>query len=227
MNTVLLIDDESAILQMLVDYLKPNYNIKCAINGKTAIKLIKEQPPPDIIVLDWMLPDIPGPEIIAWLKGNELCKDIPIIMLTARSAEHDILKGFDVGADDYMVKPFLLSELQARIKALLKRSYANTDNLIKIDNISLNLYSHEFSIDQQIYQLTSKEFKLMKLLMKNPKRAYSREQLISLVWGNHSEVTDRAVDVCISRLRKILKASGGNLLKTVRGFGYRLIDSQE
>ena len=226
MNTVLLVDDESAILQMLGDYLKPSYNIKRAINGKTAIKFIKEQSP-DLIVLDWMLPDIQGPEVAAWIRGNELYKDIPIIMLTAKGEEHDKLKGFDAGADDYMVKPFLLSELQARIKALLKRSHANTDNLIKIDNICLNLNSHEFSIDQQNYELTSKEFKLMKLLMKNPKRAYSREQLISLVWGDHSEVTDRAVDVCVSRLRKILKASGGDLLKTVRGVGYRLIDSQE
>ncbi|MCH9645497.1 MAG: response regulator [Proteobacteria bacterium] len=226
MNTVLLVDDESAILQMLGDYLKPNYNIKRAINGKTAIKFIKEQSP-DLIVLDWMLPDIKGPEVAAWIRGNELYKDIPIIMLTAKSGEHDKLKGFDAGADDYMVKPFLLSELQARIKALLKRSHTNTDNLIKIDNICLNLSSHEFSIDQQNYALTSKEFKLMKLLMKNPKRAYSREQLISLVWGDHSEVTDRAVDVCVSRFRKILKASGSDLLKTIRGVGYRLINSPE
>ncbi len=226
MNTVLLVDDESAILQMLGDYLKPSYNIKRAINGKTAIKFIKEQSP-DLIVLDWMLPDIKGPEVAAWIRGNELYKDIPIIMLTAKSGEHDKLKGFDAGADDYMVKPFLLSELQARIKALLKRSRTNTDSLIKIDNICLNLSSHEFSINQQNYALTSKEFKLMKLLMKNPKRAYSREQLISLVWGDHSEVTDRAVDVCVSRLRKILKAAGSDLLKTIRGVGYRLINSPE
>lgn len=226
MNTILLVDDESAILQMLGDYLKPSYNIKRAINGKTAIKFIKEHSP-DLIVLDWMLPDIKGPEVTSWIRGNELYKDIPIIMLTAKSGEHDKLKGFDAGADDYMVKPFLLSELQARIKALLKRSHTNTDNLIKIDNLCLNLSSHEFSINQQNYALTSKEFKLMKLLMKNPRRAYSREQLISLVWGDHSEVTDRAVDVCVSRLRKILKASGSNLLKTIRGVGYRLINSPE
>ena len=115
----------------------------------------------------------------------------------------------------------------ADIMKMTNRSHTNTDNLIKIDNICLNLSSHEFSINQQNYALTSKEFKLMKLLMKNPKRAYSREQLISLVWGDHSEVTDRAVDVCVSRLRKILKASGSDLLKTIRGVGYRLINSPE
>ena len=117
MHSILLIDDESAILQMLGDCLKTKYHIKPAINGKTALHLI-QQSAPDLVIVDWMLPDIPGPEIVAWIRNNPLYKDIPIIMLTAKSTEQDKLKGFNVGADDYMVKPFLLSELEARVKPI-------------------------------------------------------------------------------------------------------------
>ena len=224
MKTLLLVDDEPAILQMLGDYLKSSYTIKRAINGKTALKFI-QQDNPECIVLDWMLPDMQGPEIVAWVRSSELYKDIPIIMLSAKSEELDKLKGFDVGADDYITKPFSLKELHARIKSLLRRSSTNMNDSICIGNICIDTTSLKFSIDNQLIELTSREFKLMKLLMKNPQRIYSRGQLISLVWGSSSVITDRAVDVCVSRLRKILKENDQDLLKTVRGIGYRLMNN--
>ena len=221
MNTVLLVDDESAILQMLGDYLKPSYNIKRAINGKTAIKFIKEQTP-DIVVLDWMLPDIQGPEVAAWIRGHESFKSTPIIMLTAKSQEQDKLRGFDVGADDYLTKPFSLAELGARIKALLKRANLNDNDLIQYRELSININEKQVYVSNHPVRLTSKEFKFLKILVRNPNRVYSRDQIIDLVWGSHNTINDRAVDVFISRIRKTLSSKSCNLLQTVRGLGYRL-----
>ena len=221
MNTVLLVDDESAILQMLGDYLKPSYNIKRAINGKTAIKFIKEQTP-DIVVLDWMLPDIQGPEVAAWIRGHESFKSTPIIMLTAKSQEQDKLRGFDVGADDYLTKPFSLAELGARIKALLKRANLDNNNLIQYRELSININEKQVYVSNHPIRLTSKEFKFLKILVRNPNRVYSRDQIIDLVWGSHNTINDRAVDVFISRIRKTLSSKSCNLLQTVRGLGYRL-----
>ena len=221
MNTVLLVDDESAILQMLGDYLKPSYNIKRAINGKTAIKFIKEQTP-DIVVLDWMLPDIQGPEVAAWIRGHESFKSTPIIMLTAKSQEQDKLRGFDVGADDYLTKPFSLAELGARIKALLKRANLNDNDLIQYRELSININEKQVYVSNHPIRLTSKEFKFLKILVRNPNRVYSRDQIIDLVWGSHNTINDRAVDVFISRIRKTLSSKSCNLLQTVRGLGYRL-----
>ena len=221
MNTVLLVDDESAILQMLGDYLKPSYNIKRAINGKTAIKFIKEQTP-DIVVLDWMLPDIQGPEVAAWIRGHESFKSTPIIMLTAKSQEQDKLRGFDVGADDYLTKPFSLAELGARIKALLKRANLDNNNLIQYRELSIDINEKQAYVSNYPVRLTSKEFKFLKILVRNPNRVYSRDQIIDLVWGSHNTINDRAVDVFISRIRKTLSSKSCNLLQTVRGLGYRL-----
>ena len=221
MNTILLVDDESAILQMLGDYLRPSYNIKRAINGKTAIKFIKEESP-DIVVLDWMLPDIQGPEVTAWIRGHDSFKNIPIIMLTAKSQEQDKLKGFDLGADDYLTKPFSLAELGARIKALLRRANLDKNDLIQYHELSVNLNEKQAYINNQPLKLTSKEFKFLKILIKNPRRIYSRDQIIDLVWGGNNTINDRAVDVFISRIRKALSGQSCNLLQTVRGLGYRL-----
>ncbi len=227
MNSILLIDDESAILQMLNQYLKQYYIVKLALNGKTALNFIK-QDPPDLIIVDWMLPDLSGPEIISWVRNNKSYKSIPIIMLTAKSSEQDKLKGFDSGADDYIVKPLLLSELGARIKALLRRSALTVGQIITYKNLTLNTKQKCFFIGKNSVKLTLKEFKLLKLLIKNPKRLYSREQIITLIWGVNSTVGNRAVDVFISRVRKTLQNNSCNLLQTVRGFGYKLsIDYNE
>ena len=221
MNTILLVDDETAILQMLSDYLKANYQIKRAINGRTALNFLKQESP-DLIITDWMMPDMSGLELVSWVRGNELYKDIPIIMLTAKGEEQDKLEGFSAGVDDYLAKPFSLSELGARIKALLKRSSRSVDNSISYQDLRLDLANKSLYIQQDLVKLTSKEYKLLKLLIKHPERIYSRDQIIALVWGSDSVVSDRAVDVLISRARKILQDKSCPLLQTVRGLGYRL-----
>jgi two-component system phosphate regulon response regulator PhoB len=222
MKTLLLVDDETSILKMLSDYLRGSYNIINAINGNTALKFVEEKSP-DLVVLDWMLPDINGPEIVAKIRSNQETKDTPIIMLTAKGDERDKVYGFGAGADDYLVKPFSLAELGARIKSLLRRVDSSSDDILSYGKIKLNTTSRDFVVGDIVVDLTSKEYKLMKLFMKKPNKTFMREELISKVWGNKVIVSDRAVDVCISRLRKILKNNGCDNLKTVRGIGYRFI----
>jgi two-component system phosphate regulon response regulator PhoB len=221
MYNLLIIDDEIAILKMLTSVLKSKYKIKQAINGKTAINFIKTTIP-DLIIVDWMLPDINGDDIIKWLRADKKYEKIPIIMLTAKSTEIDKLKGFEAGADDYISKPFSINELQARIKALLVRSIGAYKDIISFNQLELNLSSHKFLINNTQVTLTLKEFKLLELLIKNPDTVYSREQIISLAWEPNSNITPRAVDVCVSRIRKILIKNNCNLLNTVRGWGYKL-----
>jgi len=218
-NNILIIDDEVAILQMLVSYFGDKYNIKKAINGKTAMSFIKKTPP-DLIITDWMLPDISGVEIVAKVRSVERYKNIPMILLTAKSSENDKIKAFECGTDDYVVKPFSLPELNARIKALLRRGVG--DDKITYQNLILNNDEQVFYVDNKILKISGKEFKLLKLLIKNPQRIYTREQIIERIYAGDSEISDRAIDVLISRVRKNLKTSGCDLLQTIRGLGYKL-----
>jgi two-component system phosphate regulon response regulator PhoB len=217
--SILIIDDEVAILQMLGSYLDKKYTVKKAINGKTALNFIKKQTP-DLILIDWMLPDISGVEIIDKIKREDLYKDIPIIMLTAKSSELDKVKAFESGADDYMVKPISLIELNARITALLRRSYKKA-TIINYENLSFDSEKQVFLINDKYLKTSGKEFKLLKLLIKNPQRIYTREQLISIIWQD-GDANNRLVDVLISRTRKQLLDRDCSLLQTVHGLGYRL-----
>jgi two-component system phosphate regulon response regulator PhoB len=217
--SILIIDDEVAILQMLGSYLDKKYAVKKAINGKTALNFIKKQTP-DLILIDWMLPDISGVEIIDKIKREDLYKDIPIIMLTAKSSELDKVKAFECGADDYMVKPISLIELNARITALLRRSYKKA-TIINYENLSFDSEKQVFLINDKYLKTSGKEFKLLKLLIKNPQRIYTREQLISIIWQD-GDANNRLVDVLISRTRKQLLDRDCSLLQTVHGLGYRL-----
>jgi two-component system phosphate regulon response regulator PhoB len=217
--SILIIDDEVAILQMLGSYLDKKYAVKKAINGKTALNFIKKQTP-DLILIDWMLPDISGVEIIDKIKREDLYKDIPIIMLTAKSSELDKVKAFESGADDYMVKPISLIELNARITALLRRSYKKA-TIINYENLSFDSEKQVFLINDKYLKTSGKEFKLLKLLIKNPQRIYTREQLISIIWQD-GDANNRLVDVLISRTRKQLLDRDCSLLQTVHGLGYRL-----
>jgi two-component system phosphate regulon response regulator PhoB len=217
--SILIIDDEVAILQMLGSYLDKKYTVKKAINGKTALNFIKKQTP-DLILIDWMLPDISGVEIIDKIKREDLYKDIPIIMLTAKSSELDKVKAFESGADDYMVKPISLIELNARITALLRRSYKKAA-IINYENLSFDIEKQVFLINDKYLKTSGKEFKLLKLLIKNPQRIYTREQLISIIWQD-GDANNRLVDVLISRTRKQLLDRDCSLLQTVHGLGYRL-----
>jgi two-component system phosphate regulon response regulator PhoB len=215
------VDDELSILKMLSDYLKSKYQIVTAINGQTALKFIKEKKP-DLMIVDWMLPDIEGPEIVTRVRNFSDSKDIPILMLTAKGEESDKIKGFSSGVDDFLVKPFLLSELDARINSLLRRSGIGNADQISLGELFLDDDNHEFQIYNNPVKLTKNEFRLMKLLIKKPGKTFSREEIVNKVWETNMEISDRAVDVAISRLRKLLVDNNSDRLETIRGVGYRL-----
>ena len=221
MKTILIVDDELSILKMLSDYLKSKYQIVTAINGQTALKFIKEKKP-DLMIVDWMLPDIEGPEIVTRVRNFSDSKDIPILMLTAKGEESDKIKGFSSGVDDFLVKPFLLSELDARINSLLRRSGIGNADQISLGELFLDDDNHEFQIYNNPVKLTKNEFRLMKLLIKKPGKTFSREEIVNKVWETNMEISDRAVDVAISRLRKLLVDNNSDRLETIRGVGYRL-----
>ena len=217
-------EDETAIVSLLKYNLeKEGHKISSSENGEEALKLIKDKNP-DLILMDWMLPDLSGVEICKQLKKNKKYSDIPIIMLIAKGEEEDKLKAFDTGADDYVTKPFSQKELNARIKSLLRRSkpQASSDIVeftdLKIDRITKRVYRKGLEIS-----LGPTEFKLLDFFIKNPKRVYSREQLLNNVWGENIYVETRTVDVHIRRLRQAINIEGSkSLIRTVRSAGYSL-----
>jgi two-component system phosphate regulon response regulator PhoB len=175
-------------------------------------------------LLDWMLPGMSGIDFAKKLRSNTLTKTIPIIMLTARSDELDKVKGLEVGADDYITKPFSPRELNARIKAVLRRKAPElTEDILKINGLELNPVSHRVTGNNKALEMGPTEFRLLHFFMSNPERVYSRSQLLDKVWGSQIFIEDRTVDVHIRRLRNILTQSQHeNLIQTVRGSGYRL-----
>jgi two-component system phosphate regulon response regulator PhoB len=221
---ILIVEDESPILELLaLNISQAGYNPLRAISAEHAEKLINEALP-DIILLDWMLPGMTGIDFAKKLRSNALTKTIPIIMLTARSDELDKVKGLEVGADDYITKPFSPRELNARIKAVLRRKAPElTEDILKINGLELNPVSHRVTGNNKPLEMGPTEFRLLHFFMSNPERVYSRSQLLDKVWGSQIFIEDRTVDVHIRRLRNILTQSQHeNLIQTVRGSGYRL-----
>jgi len=221
---VLIVEDESPILELLaLNISQAGYNPLRAISAEHAEKLINEALP-DIILLDWMLPGMSGIDFAKKLRSNALTKSIPIIMLTARSDELDKVKGLEVGADDYITKPFSPRELNARIKAVLRRKAPElTEDLLEINGLKLDPISHRVSGNNKPLEMGPTEFRLLHFFMSNPERVYSRSQLLDKVWGSQIFIEDRTVDVHIRRLRNILTQSQHeDLIQTVRGSGYRL-----
>jgi len=221
---ILIVEDESPILELLaLNISQAGYNPLRAISAEHAEKLINEALP-DIILLDWMLPGMSGIDFAKKLRSNALTKTIPIIMLTARSDESDKVKGLEIGADDYITKPFSPRELNARIKAVLRRKAPElTEDILKINGLELNPVSHRVTGNNKPLEMGPTEFRLLHFFMSNPERVYSRSQLLDKVWGSQIFIEDRTVDVHIRRLRNILTQSQHeNLIQTVRGSGYRL-----
>lgn len=177
---------------------------------------------PDIMLVDWMLPGMNGPDLVRKVRRDELVQNVPVIMLTARGEETDKLQGFDTGIDDYVTKPFSPKELMARMKALLRRSGNDEDETLQVKNLALDIQAHRLSVADESVQIGPTEFKLLEFFMKHQDRVYSREQLLDLVWGRNVYVEERTVDVHILRLRKLLSPFGyEKLVQTVRGSGYR------
>ncbi len=221
---ILVIEDDQDIRDMICQSLSQvNYQVYGSVDVKSAKKTISELKP-DCLIVDWMLPDSSGIELIRWVRRQEQLKDIPALMLTARSEESDKITGLESGADDYMTKPLSLRELHARVKALLRRpaTYEETSSCLQAGPITLNTETHEVIINDQLVELTKTEFKLLKFFIVNEGKVFTRDRILDAVWGINTYLGDRTVDVHILRLRKILKKFKlEKLVLTVRGEGYR------
>lgn len=220
-HKILIVDDENDICELIEMCLHSNgfKNTRIANDGKTAL-IIAEKWLPDLILLDVMLPIMSGKEVCKALKNNEITENIPIIMLTAKSSEHDIIEGLDIGANDYITKPFSNKILVARIKALLRT--VKEFGMIKFRGIQIDLNKRIVTIDSKIINLTFSEFEILKTLTKYPERVYSRSELISIIRGEAGyDITERVIDFQIVNLRKKL-SDYGSYIETVRGVGYKL-----
>ncbi|AXT26064.1 phosphate regulon transcriptional regulatory protein PhoB [Ruegeria sp. AD91A] len=222
--TVLVVEDEMAQREVLAYNLEAEgFRVSKAANGDEAMLLVDEDSP-DIIVLDWMMPNLSGIEVCRRLKSRPDTRSIPIIMLSARSEEVDKVRGLETGADDYVVKPYSVVELMARVRTQLRRVRPTTVGLrLEFDDIVLDSETHKVSRDNKPLKLGPTEFRLLSTFMEKPGRVWSREQLLDRVWGRDIYVDTRTVDVHIGRLRKALTQYGGNdPVRTVRGAGYAL-----
>jgi two-component system phosphate regulon response regulator PhoB len=223
-STILIVDDESAIRDMLRLTLEmADYRCIEAENISDAYALTVDERP-DLILLDWMLPGGSGIELLRRLRRDENTRETLVIMLTARTTQSNIVQGLEVGADDYISKPFATRELLARIKAILRRSpTATNDSNLVCAQLSLDTTSHRVSLGGETVTMGPTEFKLLRFFMSHPDRAYSRAQLLDLVWGANVYLEERTVDVHIRRLRLALKTPGldyRDAVQTVRGMGY-------
>ncbi|WP_299789540.1 phosphate regulon transcriptional regulator PhoB [uncultured Marivita sp.] len=222
--TVLVVEDEPAQREVLGYNLEAEgFRVAKAENGEEALLLVDEEQP-DIIVLDWMLPNVSGIEVCRQLKTRSDTRHVPIIMLSARSEEVDRVRGLETGADDYVIKPYSVVELMARVRAQLRRTRPAAAGLrLEYDDIVLDSETHRVTRDGAEIKLGPTEFRLLTTLMEKPGRVWSREQLLDRVWGRDIYVDTRTVDVHIGRLRKSLTQGGGtDPLRTVRGAGYAL-----
>lgn len=220
---ILIVEDESAVREMVAFALRrADFEPVEAADAREAQEAIMRSVP-GVILLDWMLPGMSGIEYARRLRKEELTKDIPVIMLTARSTEDDRVMGLDSGADDYVVKPFSSRELIARIRAVIRRSNVHGDaEQIQVDGLLLDTASHRVFANDRNVELGPTEFRLLSFLMQHPERVYNRGQLLDHVWGGNVYVDERTVDVHIRRLRKALQPRGyDKYIQTVRGAGYR------
>jgi len=220
-SRILVVEDEVAIRDMLSFVLEQHgYETIEADNYQSALDNLHE-PYPDLILLDWMFPGGSGIQLLKFLKQDEILRQIPVVMLTARGEEEDKVRGLENGADDYVTKPFSPKELMARLKTVMRRvNPTSLDDTLKVGELKLDPVSHRATLSDSPLDMGPTEFKLLHFFMTHPERVYSREQLLNNVWGTNVYVEDRTVDVHIRRLRKAL-ADHDHLVQTVRGAGYR------
>ena len=228
MNTILIVEDELAIQDMLSLFLRSEkFDVAHAYDYVQASEYLTVHCP-DLILLDWMIPKGSGIQLLKDIRNsqNEQIRTIPIIMLTARTELEDKLSGLNIGADDYLTKPFALKELLARIQSVLRRVPVNVkkepQNQIWIETLCVDNDAHRLLINEQVVAIGRMEFKLLSFLVRHLDRVYSRAQLLDYIWGTENYVDERTVDVAIGRLRKTLESSGyDKMVQTVRGAGYR------
>ncbi len=220
---ILVVEDEEAIREMLLMALEQaGLNVTAVASAELAQEALAENLI-DLILLDWMLPGISGVELARRLKNDAGYKDLPIILLTARGEEEDKIRGLEIGADDYITKPFSPKELIARIKAVMRRSGKLSESgQLSLGDLTLDAEQHRLTIAGHTLEVSPTEFRLMQFFMTNPDKVYSRTHLLDQVWGRSVYIEERTVDVHIRRLRKILaEYDREELIQTVRGFGYR------
>jgi two-component system phosphate regulon response regulator PhoB len=222
--SILVVEDEPAI-QELVSFTceSGGFEVRRAESVASAQRAIRERLP-DLVILDWMLPDRPGIELLRELRGGERTKSVPVILLTAKGAEGDRVAGLDAGADDYVVKPFSPRELVSRVRAVFRRrAPEKSGEALAYGPLVIDPARHEVSVDGKPVRVGLAEFKLLQFLIGHPERVFTRSQLLDRVWGDHVFIEERTVDVHVLRLRKALAAAGAqHLVQTVRGLGYRL-----
>ena len=221
-NAVLIVEDEREIREMIAFALeRAGFRVMEASSAEAAIEQL-EGLLPDVVVVDWMLPGSTGIELVRRIRRDAHTAQLPLLMLTARGEETDKLRSFEVGVDDYVTKPFSPRELIARIKALLRRTGAPEDGILRVGDVQLDTLSHRLSISGTSVHIGPTEFRLLEFLMRNAERAFDRSQLLDRVWGRSVYVEERTVDVHVLRLRKVLAPySKAQLVQTVRGVGYR------
>lgn len=223
MKRILIVEDEQSVRELIGFALNSTgYEIHDAVDSRQAHACIADHLP-DLILLDWMLPGMSGIDYARRLKKDPLTREIPIIMLTARTEEEDMVRGLESGADDYITKPFSPRELIARIRAVLRRGKPSADDeVLEADGLRLDLASHRITAADDTLEISPTEYRLLEFFMSHPERVYSRSQLLDQVWGSNVYVEERTVDVHIRRLRQALEPHGyHNLIQTVRGAGYR------
>jgi two-component system phosphate regulon response regulator PhoB len=221
---VLVVEDEAALATMLRYNLeKQGYRVEEATDGQEALTRIAEAQP-DLVLLDWMLPQMSGLEVCRQIRRRSATRDLPVIMVTARTDDQDAVRGLNTGADDYIAKPFSMDALLARIRALLRRSNSlPLKGQLTFHDITMDLASHRVQRNGRPVHLGPTEFRLLEFFMQHPRRVFSREELLDSVWGPDIHVEPRTVDVHIRRLRKSINATGElDIVRTVRAAGYAL-----
>ncbi|MFL2799013.1 MAG: phosphate regulon transcriptional regulator PhoB [Paracoccaceae bacterium] len=221
---ILVVEDEPNQVELIEFNLNSEgYEVIVAQDGEEALDLAEEENP-DLILLDWMLPKVSGIEVCRQLRRSKMTREIPIVMLTARSEESDKIRGLDIGADDYITKPYSIKELLARVRAAMRRPTASViSDQLTVGKIVVDLQKHLVAIDGLQVNLGPTEYRLLVTLMQSPERVFSRNQLLDNVWGISADVDTRTVDVHVARLRKVIEVGANkNIIRTVRGFGYAL-----
>jgi two-component system, OmpR family, phosphate regulon response regulator PhoB len=224
--SILVAEDEGALVTLLRYNLeRAGYKVYAAMDGEEAL-LVATEEKPDLVLLDWMLPQLSGIEVCRRLRSRQETRNVPIIMLTARSEETDRIRGLDMGADDYLTKPFSMTELLARLRAVMRRIRPSlAEDVVTVGNIEMDRAAHRVKRAGKGIHLGPTEYKMLEHLMQHPGRVFSREQLLDAVWGSDIYVEARTVDVHVGRLRKALSADGtDDPIRTVRSAGYALED---
>jgi two-component system phosphate regulon response regulator PhoB len=222
---VLVVDDEADLRELIsLTLSQAGYEVRTASGGREALESIRRQVP-DLVVLDLMLPDLSGTEVCREVRRDPRLRGLPILMLTARSEEVDRVVGFELGADDYVTKPFSPRELTLRVNAILRRAGPPSEPAVELrhEELRLDRERHRCIVAEEAVELTAKEFRLLEALMSRPGRVLSRQRLLDEVWGSDITVTERTIDTHLKRLREKL-GSAGRFIETVRGVGYRFAE---